>query len=138
MKVIYVPETYFKLAKMDYLQPYYQQDQKEIPDELALGGLYEKKGEEKDLCILDPGNFKVNVADLQIYNERKFDFHKNEFVYFRPTCSAKEIDYLLLTNKISIGGNYRIDRIINHFYAILQDSNGGQTNPIRFLDIIKK
>lgn len=42
MKVIYVPETYFKLAKMDYLQPYCQQEQKEIPNELALGGLYER------------------------------------------------------------------------------------------------
>ena len=138
MKVIYAPETYFKLAKMDYLQPYYQQQQDKIPEELALGGLYEKKGEEKNFWILSPGNFKVNAEDIQIFDEQKYDFRENETVYFKPTCSEKEKDYLLLTNKILIGEKYSIDRVINHFYVILQDYAGGLTNPIRFSDISKE
>ena len=59
-------------------------------------------------------------------------------MYFKPTCSEKEKDYLLLTNKILIGEKYSIDRVINHFYVILQDYAGGLTNPIRFSDISKE
>ena len=35
MKVIYAPKAYFKLAKMDYLVPYYQQLQEALQDDLA-------------------------------------------------------------------------------------------------------
>ena len=37
MKVIYAPKTYFKLAKIDYLVPYYQQLQEALQDDLASG-----------------------------------------------------------------------------------------------------
>ena len=35
MKVIYAPKIYFKLAKMDYLVPYYQQLQEALQGDLA-------------------------------------------------------------------------------------------------------
>lgn len=137
MKVIYAPETYFKLAKMNYLVPYYQQPQQKIPDELALGGLYECNTDENNICILIPGNFKVSKSDLISFDRNKYNFHEKEFVYFTPTCSSKEKEYLLLTNKIKVGNKYLIERIINHFYVILRTIEGEETNPIRFSDISK-
>ena len=42
MKVIYAPKAYFKLAKMDYLVPYYQQLQEALQDDLATEKQREK------------------------------------------------------------------------------------------------
>lgn len=138
MKVIYAPKTYFKLAKMDYLIPYYQQSQQKIPNELALGGVYEWRNTENKLCVLSPGNFKVPKSDLIPFEKNKYNFHEKEFVYFVPTCSIKEKEYLLLTNKIKIGNKYLIKKIINHFYVTLETNEGEETNPIRFSDITNK
>lgn len=135
MKVIYVPETYFKLAKMDYLVPYYQQPQELLQDVLALGGIYEWETIENNFCVLTPGNFRIPKSDLIPFEEGKYRFCENDFVHFKPTCSEKEIEYLLITNKIKQGGKYLINRIVNHFFAILVDESGGETNPIKFTDI---
>lgn len=138
MKVIYAPETYFKLAKMDYLVPYYQQPQEVLQDDLALGGIYEWVSTEKDFCVLTPGNFRIPKSDLIPFEEGKYSFCENDLVYFKPSCSEKEKEYLLLTNKIKPEKKYLINRIINHFFVILEDENGGETNPIKFTDISKK
>ena len=110
MKVIYAPKTYFKLAKMDYLVPYYQQLQEALQDDLALGGIYEWVSTEEGFCVLTPGNFRIPKSDLIPFEEGRYSFCENDLVYFNPSCSEKE--YLLLTNKIKQGKKYLINKII--------------------------
>lgn len=135
MKVIYSPETYFKLAKLDFLFPFKQFSQTDNVNDLALGGIYEATDFENNMKKLFPGKFIVPCNDLIPYELCTNFFSKKDSVIFSPICTKNEIDYLLLSNKLRIGGVYNIKKIINSFYALLIDEIGEISNPIRFFDI---
>lgn len=135
MKYVYSPETYIKLAKLDFLQPYYQKEQDEITDEIALGGLYEIKSENKGYCELMPGNFKIIKKDLIPISDIKENFAVGDKVLYSPICTKMEKKYLMIDKRFIIGNTYKIARVINHFYVLLINKNGEISNPIRFFDI---
>lgn len=134
-KYIYSPATYFELSKLDYLHPFKQKQQSEMDDDLALGGLYEIISTVDNLCILSPGNFKVKKTDLVPYNKDKYSFRLGDYVIFNPRCSTEEIKYVILLNRFIIGRRYKINKIINYYYVLLENEKGETSNPIKFSDI---
>lgn len=138
MKYIYSPETYIKLAKLDYLLPFYQKEQNEIPDEIALGGVYEVISENNGYCEVIPGNFKIIKKDLIPISDIKENYTVGDQVLYSPICTEIDKKYLMIDKRFIIGNTYKIVRVINHFYVQLVNRKGEISNPIRFFDIQKQ
>lgn len=136
MQYIYTPESYYVLAKMEYLNPYFQFSQGERKEEIALGGLYEIDYEEtEDKIHIKPGNFIVKKCELIPYEDKKYNFSIGDEVVIKPLCNER--DYFEIGGYFKIGKSYKVKRIINSFYLTLVNENGFEGNPIRFCDVQK-
>ena len=143
MRCVVSPDSYFILFKADMHQEYEIFDQKEKPDRLALGGIYEVLGEEKDCYILKPETgskyefFRTPKFYLKVYDEKKYDYNVSDIVIFAPVCSEKEIKTITYNDTLIIGHKYKIYRVINHYYLQLINEYGDISIPIRFCDVKK-
>lgn len=143
MKAIVSPQSYFILEKADMHQEWNLFDQKDEPDRLALGGIYEIISEESDCYILKPEKnskyevFKTPKYFLKIDDDKQYDFKLNDIVIFSPTCTDLEIQSLTYNENLVIGHKYKVVRIINYYYLELLNEKGDVSNPIRFCDVQK-
>ena len=69
------------------------------------------------------------------YEPDKYTFKKNDIVKLEPICSETEKKYLFLLKRFNNHGEYKIHRVINHYYVELINENGDISIPIRFCDI---
>lgn len=140
MKVVVSP-NYILLCKSDMHQDNNLFNQKENPDSLALGGVYEVLGEDSDCLILQPEKgskrtfFLTPKYYLRTYENVKYDFKVNDLVTFEPICSEEEKRFLLSLKFFKNKKQYKIHRVINHYYVELINENGDISIPIRFCDI---
>ena len=137
MKFVYSPESYYVLTKMEYLNLYYQFDQSERDDEIALGGIYEIDFvEDEDRVHILPGNFVVKRRELVPFEPEKYNFKTGDLVKLNPRCDENQ--YFEIGGYFKIGKLYSVKRIINNYYLTLVNENGFEGNPVRFCDVDRK
>ena len=138
--VIFTCDSYVDISKRGFLDSWNQCPQSTLSYEpkLLLGEVYRILERKDDYCVLWPGDFKIKPKDLVPYEPNKFNIRKGDVVKICKQTSEWDNSSLTLGDRFNFKEEYKVIKIINSFFAILINSYGQLSGPIRFSHLTKK